>query len=60
MPDLEKYILNKVSQMNTELKSLVQNHDYHGIFVKLLNFCTLDLSAFYLILEKTLFIVMER
>ena len=52
MPDLEKYILNKVSQMNTELKSLVQNHDYHGIFVKLLNFCTLDLSAFYFDIRK--------
>ena len=52
MPDLEKYILNKVSQMNIELKSLVQKHDYHGIFVKLLNFCTLDLSAFYFDIRK--------
>ena len=52
MPDLEKYILNKISQMNTELKSLVQKHDYHGIFVKLLNFCTLDLSAFYFDIRK--------
>jgi len=52
MPDLEKYILNKVSQMNTELKSLVHKHDYHGIFVKLLNFCTLDLSAFYFDIRK--------
>ncbi len=52
MPDLEKYILNRVSQMNTELKSLVQKHDYHGIFIKLLNFCTLDLSAFYFDIRK--------
>jgi isoleucyl-tRNA synthetase len=52
MPDLEKYILNKISQMNSELKSLVQKHDYHGIFVKLLNFCTLDLSAFYFDIRK--------
>ena len=52
MPDLEKYILNKISQMNSELKSLVQKHDYHGIFVKLLNFCTLDLSAFYFVIRK--------
>ncbi|AFS48933.1 isoleucine--tRNA ligase [alpha proteobacterium HIMB59] len=52
MPDLEKYILNKVSLLNTELKSLVQKHDYHGIFVKLLNFCTLDLSAFYFDIRK--------
>ncbi len=52
MPDLEKYILNKISQMNNELKSLVQRHDYHGIFVKLLNFCTLNLSAFYFDIRK--------
>ena len=52
MPDLEKYILNKISLMNTELKTLVKKHDYHGVYVKLLNFCTLDLSAFYFDIRK--------
>jgi isoleucyl-tRNA synthetase len=52
MPDLEKYILNKISLMNTELKMLVKKHDYHGVYVKLLNFCTLDLSAFYFDIRK--------
>ena len=52
MPDLEKYILNKISMMNAELKTLVNKHDYHGIYVKLLNFCTLDLSAFYFDIRK--------
>jgi isoleucyl-tRNA synthetase len=52
MPDLEKYILNKISMMNAELKALVNKHDYHGIYVKLLNFCTLDLSAFYFDIRK--------
>jgi len=52
MPDLEKYILNKISLMNAELKTLVKKHDYHGVYVKLLNFCTLDLSAFYFDIRK--------
>lgn len=38
--------------MNAELKALVNKHDYHGIYVKLLNFCTLDLSAFYFDIRK--------
>ena len=45
-------MLGKVSSLNTELKQLVGNHDYHGIYVKLLNFCTIDLSAFYFDIRK--------
>ncbi len=52
MPDLEKYMLGKVSSLNSELVHLVGNHDYHGIYVKLLNFCTIDLSAFYFDIRK--------
>jgi isoleucyl-tRNA synthetase len=52
MPNLEKYLLRNISNLNTELKSLVKNHDYHGIYLRLLNFCTLDLSAFYFDIRK--------
>ena len=52
MPDLEKYMLSKISSLNEDLKNLVKKHDYHGIYVKLLNFCTLDLSAFYFDIRK--------
>ena len=52
MPDLEKYMLSKISYLNEDLKILVNKHDYHGIYVKLLNFCTLDLSAFYFDIRK--------
>jgi len=52
MPDLEKYMLSKISYLNEDLKNLVKKHDYHGIYVKLLNFCTLDLSAFYFDIRK--------
>ena len=52
MPNLEKYLLGSISKLNKELKSLVNDHDYHEIYVKLLNFCTLDLSAFYFDIRK--------
>ena len=52
MPNLEKYLLGNISKLNVELKSLVKSHDYHGIYVRLLNFCTLDLSAFYFDIRK--------
>ena len=52
MPDLEKYMLGRISSLNKDLKMLVKEHDYHGIYVKLLNFCTLDLSAFYFDIRK--------
>ena len=52
MPDLEKYMLSKISYLNEDLKILVSKHDYHGIYVKLLNFCRLDLSAFNFDIRK--------
>ena len=29
MPDLEKFMLGKISSLNKELRSLVNKHDYH-------------------------------
>ena len=52
MPNLEQYILTKISILNSELKTLVTKHDYHSIYTKILNFCTLDLSAFYFDIRK--------
>jgi len=52
MPNLEQYILTKISILNSELKTLVAKHDYHSIYTKILNFCTLDLSAFYFDIRK--------
>ena len=48
MPELERYILTRISNLNERLKELVKKHDYHSIYTILLNFCTLELSAFYL------------
>ncbi len=52
MPELERYILTRVSNLNDELKDLVSKHNYHSIYTVLLNFCTLELSAFYFDIRK--------
>ena len=52
MPELEQFMLSRLSKMHIELKKNMQEHDYHSIYVKLLNFCTLELSAFYFDIRK--------
>ncbi len=52
MPELERYLLTRISNLNNNLKDLVSKHDYHGIYTVLLNFCTLELSALYFDIRK--------
>ena len=52
MPELERYLLTRISSLNEKLKELVSKHDYHTIYTALLNFCTLELSAFYFDIRK--------
>ncbi len=52
MPGLERYLLTRISNLNDTLKDLVSKHDYHTIYTSLLNFCTLELSAFYFDIRK--------
>ena len=46
------YLLTRISSLNEKLKELVSKHDYHAIYTALLNFCTLELSAFYFDIRK--------
>ncbi len=52
MPELERYLLTRISNLNHTLKDLVSKHDYHSIYTVLLNFCTLELSALYFDIRK--------
>ena len=36
MPELERYLLTRISNLNHTLKDLVSKHDYHGIYTLLL------------------------
>ena len=52
LPDLEKYMLHKMFCLNENFKNYFYSYDFHNLFKELLNFCTVDLSAFYFDIRK--------
>ena len=52
LPELEQYILHKLFQLNEKIKINFSNYTFHNLYKELLNFCTVDLSAFYFDIRK--------
>ncbi|MDB4846682.1 isoleucine--tRNA ligase [Candidatus Pelagibacter sp.] len=52
LPELEQYMLHKVFQLNENFKNYFHSYDFHNLYKELLNFCTVDLSAFYFDIRK--------
>ncbi|MDC0850942.1 isoleucine--tRNA ligase [Candidatus Pelagibacter sp.] len=52
MPELEQFILHKTYLLNENFKNYFKNYDFHNLYKELLNFCTVDLSAFYFDIRK--------
>ena len=52
LPELEQYMLHKVYHLNKNFKKYFSNYDFHNLYKELLNFCTVDLSAFYFDIRK--------
>ena len=52
LEEIEKYILHKVSSLDKAFSGLNTKYELHKIYVDLLNFCTVDLSAFYFDIRK--------
>ena len=52
LPELEKFMLHKVYFLNENFKNYFNNYDFHNLYKELLNFCTVDLSAFYFDIRK--------
>jgi len=51
-PDLEKYILHRLWEIDGIITDCVKNFNFHLMFTTLLNFCSNDLSAFYFDIRK--------
>ncbi len=51
-PELEKFMLNKIYLLNDKFENCFQKYDFHNLYKELLNFCTVDLSAFYFDIRK--------
>jgi len=52
LPELEQFMLHKIYILNKNFKNHFNNYDFHNLYKELLNFCTVDLSAFYFDIRK--------
>ena len=52
LPELEQFMLHKIYTLNKNFKNYFNNYDFHNLYKELLNFCTVDLSAFYFDIRK--------
>jgi isoleucyl-tRNA synthetase len=52
MPELEQWVLHRLAELDTVVRKGYAAHDFQGVFQKLFNFCTLDLSAVYFDIRK--------
>ena len=52
LPELEQLMLHKLYCINSNFQKYFENYDFHNLYKELLNFCTVDLSAFYFDIRK--------
>ena len=52
LPELEQFMLHKIYLFDLNFKKYFKNYDFHNLYKELLNFCTVDLSAFYFDIRK--------
>jgi isoleucyl-tRNA synthetase len=52
MPEIDRYILHRLQELTSRTLGAYQSYDLHVIYHSLFNFCTLDLSSFYLDILK--------
>jgi isoleucyl-tRNA synthetase len=52
LPELEQIMLHKIHTLDINFKKYFANYDFHNLYKELLNFCAVDLSAFYFDIRK--------
>ncbi len=52
MPELERFVLHRLWQIDKAVRQGVAGFDFHAMFVELHQFCAVDLSAFYFDIRK--------
>ena len=54
IPELEKYMLHRIYTINKSFNEYFKSYNFHNLYKELLNFCTVELSAFYFDIRKDL------
>ena len=52
MPELERWVLHRVWELDKLMRNACATYDFHGLFNELHNFCAVELSAFYFDVRK--------
>ncbi len=52
LPELEQFMLHKIYCLSLNFDKYFKDYDFHNLYKELLNFCTVDLSAFYFDIRK--------
>ena len=51
-PELEQFILHQVFLLNKKFEEYFKEYNFHKLYKELVNFCSLELSAFYFDIRK--------
>jgi isoleucyl-tRNA synthetase len=51
-PELERFILHKIFILNKNFEIYFKEYNFHKLYKELVNFCSLELSAFYFDIRK--------
>ncbi len=51
-PELERFMLHQIFTLNQNFEKYFREYNFHKLYKELLNFCSLDLSAFYFDIRK--------
>jgi len=52
MPELERWVLHRVAEIDATIRTAVESYDWTGVYAAIHNFCAADLSAFYFDIRK--------
>ena len=52
MPELERFVLHRLAELDSVVREGYSNHDFQGVFQKLFHFCTSDLSSLFFDIRK--------
>ncbi len=52
MPELERYMLHLVADLDQQIMAAYEAYDFKMVWRRLIEFCSIDLSAFYLDIRK--------
>ncbi len=54
IPELERYMLHRLYTIDKNFNEYFKSYNFHNLYKELLNFCTVELSAFYFDVRKDL------